>query len=216
MRLFVSVATLVITLGPITVNTQAATFCTQEFTIYGKTAGDHSILMYEIYTGGECEDWTIHSLYLGFDSPKLIGGGTGATGKDWIPILLNDLPHDTRVELSDSNGAFYINDTTYFTPPQLDSTFKRKFMHIIREGGSDERDWYRACQSGCSDYPEFYGADAELIYVFRGGLYKNYTIKEAVHFPESGYLVIIIDQPLTATGMDTMHGMLVYRLHSKE
>ncbi|MCM2272877.1 MAG: hypothetical protein NDJ18_10045 [candidate division Zixibacteria bacterium] len=61
------------------------------------------------------------------------------------------------------------------------------------------------------DLPIFEGVRAEQLYMHRA-LYKNYSIREALFYPESSYLVIVTDQPLKQAGMDTMHGLLIYRI----
>ena len=217
MRFFIYAVILVFIGGFITTTASASSCCDQKFTIHGKTTGEYSLLMYDVYWGGDCLCWSVHTVYLGIERTMAMETNIGlSSGRDWIPMFLSQFPLDTQVELPDSNGIYYINDSMYITPPPKDSTFEQKYIDIMRDAGADERDWYRECQYDCNDYPEFFGFDAKLVHSYSRGLYKNYGIKEVIYFPESGYLAIITDQPHKAAGLDTMHGMLVYRLNPKE
>jgi len=190
--------------------TSSTTSCDQTFTLYGKTAGKHAMLIWDLFIGGECERWTTHVLVVGSDKPRLLKYSEDAP--NWVPDLLSELPTEAFVVVPDSAGVYHFTHAAAVAAPPPDTTFPRKWDKI---GGSDYADatkWYRECPVNCLDNPAFLGVEAELVYWYEGGLYKNYGIKEVAYFPESGYVFIKTNQPLVLTGMDRMDGLLIYRL----
>ncbi|MCP4570655.1 MAG: hypothetical protein GY841_23980 [FCB group bacterium] len=194
----------------------ASSMCNQVFTVYGKTKGEHSILFWDVYIGGDCYHWYTHALFLGYEQPHIMMDGHDFGGKDWIPQILTDLPVEPSFTIGETEGLYRINQTAYFTPPEHDSTFMDKYSRLGNDGPADARHWYNECPVNCSDYPVFYGAESELIYSYDKGLYKNYGFSQVIYFPESKYLVLVTDQPATAVGGDNMHGLMVYKLHFQE
>ncbi len=191
-----------------------STFCVQTFTIYGKTAGEHGALMWDVFIGGECESTTSYCLFLGNARPYLLT--TTGSAKDVFPEFLSENRPEKSKTLRSSESKYFISKGVYVTPPPPDSTFQRKFGKVINDGGGNAWDWYKACPVNCSDYPVFFGTDAKLVYEYQGGLYKNYAFSQVIFFPKSKYLVLVIDQPTRAVGSDSMHGLLVYKLTGKE
>ena len=57
----------------------------------------------------------------------------------------------------------------------------------------------------------FEGATTTLVWADPNGFYKNYSIKQALYYRTSGYLVIETSQPIRA-GYDeiTMHGVMIF------
>jgi hypothetical protein len=158
----------------------------------------------------------VYSVYLGYERSYVMTMRHDGGGKDWIPPLLADLPSEEGRILHDSSGVFRISDSVWFTAPPPDSTFARKYALLANDGMGDARHWYRVCPVNCSDYPAFTGIEAELVYSHKRGLYKNYSISQAVYYSPSGYLVVVTNQPQKAIGLDTMHGLLIFRLRQPE
>jgi len=189
----------------------SATFCEQKFKVYGKTAGEHSILFWELFVGGECQNWTVNGLFLGNDKDYTMSI-QDHNGSIWLPPFLETVPLEQGVKLADSSGKYFLRDSVFTTPPPDDISFLRHYSALVNEGRGDAAQWYRECPVDCSDYPVFYGVNARLIYAYRDGIYKNYKFKEVLYYPDSGYIVFITDQPRVAMGHDTMHGFLVFKL----
>lgn len=188
-----------------------ASFCDQTFTIHGKTKGDHSLLFWDEYRGGECGEWFGCALVLGDSVTPVM---TFAAGRQtWMASLLADLPTEEGVHIEASDGVYWLNDSVWIEPPTEDTTFTSKFSGLINgESYGDAGGWHRMCSSNCDDYPVVRGCVADVVYSYEGGVYKNYIFKEVLYFPESRYVVVITDQPLMAVGGDTLHGLLVLRL----
>ena len=85
------------------------------FTIYGKTKGEHSILFWEVYIGGECYHWYTHALFLGYDQPHIMINRRDFGGRDWIPQILTDLPVESSFVIEETEGLYRINKSAYFT-----------------------------------------------------------------------------------------------------
>lgn len=194
---------------------EPATFCDQTFTVYGKTAGDPSIIMWELHTGGECLGWAPHALFLYHGRPTVLNGSHAGSSKEWVEAFLRTQQTEEMIPLSGSNDTIYVADSIYFVPPETDSAFTRLWEEEVIHEGSDLPALYRSCRRQDITYlddPIFYGIEADRIYRYGGGLYKNYSFKEAVYFPHSAYLVVMTHQPLVMPGMDRLDGLLIYRL----
>lgn len=208
---FILVCAAVIALSATAVGSSS---CVQTFTIYGKTAGEHGVLMWDVFIDGECEFTTSYCLFLGSARTYLLT--TTGSAKDVFPQFLAEHRPEKSETLRRSEGKYFVGKGIYVTPPPPDSTFQRKFNKVINDGGRNASDWYKACPVHCSDYPIFFGTDAKLVYEHPDGLYKNYAFSQVIYFPKSKYLVLVTDQPTRAVGLDTMHGFLVYKLTGKE
>ncbi len=187
--------------------------CEQKFTIVGKSTGVDGVLLWQLYVNGECEYSESYCLFLGGEHAYEMKAGGAA--KEVFDRFLAGTPKEEPLVIAEEGGTYVLRDSATVAPPRPDSTFDRKFNKVVNEGGSGALDWYRACPVYCSDYPVFRGVEANLVYEFKGGLYKNYTFSQVLYFPSSGYLVIVTDQPLRAVGSDTMDGLLVYQLTKK-
>jgi len=185
----------------------SSSLCDQTFTVYGKTKGENSLLFWEVIRGGACEGGYGCSLVLGDSVVPVMTFNSG--GGTWITRLFTDLPVEKAVKIEPSEGAYKINDSISIDPPPEDTTFVRKFSSLMR---ADPKGWYRACPVNCSDYPIVHGCQSQVVYAYKGGVYKNYQFKDVIYYPESNYIVIVTDQPAKTTGLDTMHGLLVIRL----
>ena len=189
----------------------AASLCDQTFTIHGKTQGENSLLFWEVFRGGECYHWYGYALVLGDSvTPVMTFNPEDQT---WVSRLLGDLSTEGAVNIESTEGVYRINDSVWIEPPPVDTTFVRKFSGLI-SGGSygNAAEWHRMCSSNCNDYPIVHGCEADVVYAYEGGVYKSYSFKEVLYFAESRYVVVITDQPQTAVGLDTMHGLLVLKL----
>ena len=109
-----------------------------------------------------------------------------------------------------NEGILQLNDSMSIRSPLFDSTFFAKFWNA---GGSPDV-WYRKCSDNCIDDPMF-DFPAKLIYYDKCGVYKNYAIKSAYYYEQSWYLIIFTHNPEKAAGLDTMHGVLIYRLKTE-
>ncbi len=194
----------------------ASSCCDQTFQVYGKTAGDNSMLFWSVTLGGECGGhFEGYALVLGDSTTPVLT--FGHRSGDWVPRLFKDIREEKPVQVEQVNGRFVINDSVWIEPPPEDTTFVRKFISVINQGGGDPRSWYRMCPVDCSDYPVVHGRQSEVVYAYKGGVYKSYKFKEVIYYPESQYVVVITDQPQKAVGLDTMHGLLVIHLtHATE
>jgi hypothetical protein len=193
----------------------AATFCVQTFTVYGKTAGEHSILFWDMEVGGDCSSDTTFALFLGDDNACVMTDRLNS--KEFVPQFLSEVGSEKSVVLTDSSGIYRIADSVYFTVPATDTTFLATFSRLNTLGAmGNGRDWCRDSPVNCIDYPVFSGTGATLIYRYAEGLYKNYRFEQVTYFPGSKYLVLVVDPPVVAHGLDTMRGLLVYRLGDEE
>jgi len=200
---------------PVSENPVASLFCFQTFTVYGKTAGEHSILFWDMEVGGDCSSDTTFALFLGDGNACVMTDRLNS--KEFVPQFLSEVGSEKSVILTDSSGIYRIADAVYFTVPATDTTFLATFSRLNTLGAMGSgRDWCRDSPVNCIDDPVFHGTRATLIYRYAEGLYKNYRFTQVTYFPESKYLVLEVDPPVVADGRHTMRGLLVYRLGDEE
>lgn len=193
----------------------AASSCEQTFSVLVKTRGDHSLLIYKEAVGGGCIFTDLHILFLEQDT---IWTFKTRFTEAYDPVRLphfRDMDREEEVIPVMNDGVLLLNDTMSIGPPPYDSGFGPRFVECPGGPCGVPRLWYKHCTAGCLDQPVI-DFPAELIYHNQRGVYKNYLIKTAWYWEESGYLLIQTDNPNKATGLDTMHGMLLYRVGSKD
>ncbi len=195
-------------------NAEGSSLCEQSFVVFGKTEGVTGLLFFDVLRGGECEMKESFILSLEPDKSRTWSRRADYFGSDSITAVLIELSLEDGVSLMDSSNKYVLNDSVIVTLPVYDSTFQKKLFRLVNDGGSgDAAQWNRECPVNCKDLPQFSGVNANLIYTYPGGIYKNYTFPEVIFFPKSNYLVIVTHKPITAVGGDTNHGMLVFHLY---
>lgn len=191
----------------------AATLCEQKFELLAKSTGEPSMLAYSEQLTGECEQYRLHLLLLHPDvSCEMERSGFG-NRPDFILDFFDKLGIERSVELTDSSGIYRFNGSTTVQAPEYDSLLDSMWVAEARAGKvNGEHDWCLRHRDLCFFGPRFAGAEATLLHRYHGGLYFNYTIDRVVYYPDSGVLVLITNQPKKKVGLDTMHGLLIYRL----
>lgn len=190
-----------------------ATLCTQDFNVEGKTSGDSSVLVISEKMGGECSPNVYSTVitFLGMNRYKVEYKIEYMQRDDsaWVPPSFEtDVMEPYRV-LKDSGGVYYLGSSMAMRLPEHDSLFDAYWISL----GGNYRMPYSSLDQWCGDIvdePVFLNVTVDLVYRSTRGLYKNYTIDKAVYFPESKCLVVIINQPRSVVGWDTLHGFLVY------
>ena len=194
------------------VNAIGSSLCEHTFEIHGKTDGEIGLLFFDVLLGGECGLKESFILSVEPDKSRVWTRSVDYYGTDSLNTVLNSLSLEKELSLRNSNGRYLLNDSAFVTFPVNDSTFQNKLFRLCYDGPCDAKQWNRECPVNCKDLPQFSGVSANLIYTYPGGIYKNYTFTEVIYFPESSYLVIVVNQPLKSNGEDTNHGLLVFHL----
>ena len=202
-----------VTLLLVSVSASAASICEQTFTVFGKTIGANAILAFREEIGGECGLDNLFLIMLNVNVPGVVLSTYSPKGVGHrVTAFLNEVGTEYVDTVAEEHGRFTLNDSVYFTLPPEDTTFGRKHGRLTNEGQADAAHWRRECPVNCQDYPNFVGTKATLLYEYKRGLYKNYTISQCLWYSKSNILVIITNQPMRAVGLDTMHGLLIYHL----
>jgi hypothetical protein len=188
---------------------QSATLCRQTIELVGKTEGDTSTLLYYEYVSGECGYYRMHRLSIGPDSVLSI--------KEWrlenltLPLWDDSATNGKRLEeaelLLKSGDAWVMPFGQSIRAPEHDFAFDSTYSESVLVYNK----WY----GGFFDEPRM-DVDADLLYRLPNGLYKNYEIKDAYLMRQSRILFLTIYQPLEKAGLDSMHGVLVYRVKKLE
>lgn len=189
----------------------AASCCDQTFTIYGKTQGDYSILLWDLFIGGECYSWYTHVFIFSPDTVRQFKAEYGKGSEGWAYDFIAHNSPEKIDTLKNDSGVYFISDDITVSPPQTDTTFEEKWHRLCDEYHSVVT-WYKKCPINCIDYPVFSGCDTKLLYYYKDGLYKNYSLKEVYYLPESNVVIVLTHQPYVADGMDRMDGIIIYRI----
>ncbi len=207
------ISSLVITII-ISTYAMSSSICEHKFVIHGKTEGEYGLLFLDVLRGGECGLKESFIISLEHSKSKVWTRWADYYSNDSSISAMGALKYEEGITLRDSSGKYMISDTAFFTVPIFDSTFQATYRRIAPGGGlGTAKDWKKECLSNYFDLPQFTGVKAELIYTYHGGIYKNYTFSNVVYYPKSNYLVLVTNQPERATGMDTIHGLLIFHLN---
>lgn len=190
----------------------SATFCVQEFEVLGKTAGDRGLLFVIEHISGECEGTRVHTFFLAGNSQVHTSGNIRYRKTEYITDIVADFALEPLLQGTPDGDAFIIDDSIIVRPPIEDTTVSARFHALVTLGRRELHAWGLEYKDDNFDSPIIEGVEATYIYRSNGGFYKNYKIRQVVLFENSNYLVIITDQPLRATGGDSLHGLLIYRL----
>ena len=182
----------------------SASLCRQTIMFVGKTEGDTSTLLFYEYVSGECTPYRMHYLQIG---PEGLLDAVQKTSYYltlplWDDSATNGKHLERAEQLLRSGDAFVMPFGQTIRSPKYDSTFVSKYgdsivNYIIPYDLLDE---------------PVMNIDAELLYRLPGGLYKNYKITDAYLMRQSRILFLILYQPMEKTGLDSMQGVLVYRV----
>ena len=183
--------------------------CEQKFVLFDKTVGDHSLMFYRLGWSGEC-GYTQSTFYTLFILPDRVHS-TSSTSLygNWVPRLYENMELESYEVLTETDGYYYLNDTTYFSVPRYDSCLENRYNSLPKK---DVKTWYWECFDSCSAPPQFYNFTPESIYHHPGGLYINYSYSEVRYYRESNFLILLTDQPKLDENNRTMNGMIILKV----
>ena len=203
------VATLgVVALTPLQAKT--ATNCEQSFHVFGKSAGENCVIYFQMSLRGDCLKDHLYALHLVGNSTKRFT--YDLKDKDWVTGFLASQVTEASVNLQDSAGTFRIDSTRLVLPPASDSSFEARYHKLLDTTSGRAGDWRRLCRKGCFDPPRFVNATASLVYAHETGIYMNYSIIQAIWYPQTKLLILITHQPLKTKEGNGLNGVLVYRI----
>lgn len=184
--------------------------CEQSFHVFGKTAGESSVIYFHMAMRGECIKDFVYALHISGKDAKLFT--LNGTDTAWVAGFLKSQPNETGVQLKDSAGVYRLDDNVLLAPPDSDPTFAERFNKLRDTTSGRAGDWRKTCRKGCFDGPKFANATGTLLYSHPSGIYKNYSISQAIWFPQSRLLVLVTHQPLKGKDGYGNHGVVVYRI----
>jgi hypothetical protein len=185
---------------------QSASLCRQTIMFVGKTEGDTSTLMFYEYVSGECSTpYRQHYLKIGPEGllDAVFKGSYALTLPLWNDSATNGKRLEEAELLLKSGDAWVMPFGQSIRAPEHDFAFDSTYSESVLVYNK----WY----GGFFDEPRM-DVEADLLYRLPNGLYKNYEIKDAYLMRQSRILFLIIYQPLEKVGLDSMHGVLVYRV----
>ena len=186
------------------------TYCHQTFHFFFLTGGYPTFWIGEDNTG-ECEGSRL--LQVGVDdSPISVSRSELNVMYNWGKIReMKSLFRTLDEKLIVQNGKVWKNDDLEIEQPPYDSLLNKEFDEHMYERGSNAFTWFNLKGKEGIKLPKIEGVKTELLFSYDVGLYINYDISDVHYFPNS-FVIIFTRQPKLATGMDTMHGFLIYRI----
>ncbi|MFH1335006.1 MAG: hypothetical protein ABII96_00655 [Candidatus Zixiibacteriota bacterium] len=198
----------------------AASNCEQSFTLFALTkipspTQDQGIFWITKDVGGECLG--SYLIQVSISTEQVVSCSTPLMGYgewDWLKEGVKHMQRQPLIELKEKEGAWYCSTASFqVMSPSADSLMLASFHKASYEG--NEGQWISEHGEEAVSLPNFEGVNAKLIYYNKGGLYIGYKISKALFFPHSGFLLVFTIQPLLASGLDTMHGFLIFSLNKK-
>jgi hypothetical protein len=193
----------------------AATLCDQSFILFAFSRASSAQLGQGTFLigediGGECYQSYLIWISITDDHVSSSWNRVSYGEWGWLKEALKYLPKEEPKELVEKEGVWYYS-TAFFrvTPPPPDTTLLNSFDSSRYDGS--EAKWIGNHDSGGVSMPIFEDVKCELIYYHIGGLYIGYRFSKVYYFPHSKYLLIFTHQPRLATGLDTMHGFLLFK-----
>jgi hypothetical protein len=108
-------------------------------------------------------------------------------------------------------GNIWQSKDLKISQPLYDSLLAEEFNEHIVQGGSNAYSWLKIKGKDGIILPKIEGIKTELLFSYKSGLYINYEISEVHYFPNA-YLLVFINQPRKAVGLDTMHGFFIFKI----
>jgi len=162
--------------------------------------------------GGECY-WS-HLIQIAISDGKAFSRDISVTPyPDWDSFR-NGLRHFQRElpeELVEESGVWHCSTASFTVkPPPPDSVLLSLLRKAVHKG--NERWWNQNHGLEGILQPIFEGIKIELIHYYEAGLYVGYQLSKVYYFSDSKYILIFTHQPMLASGLDTMHGFLLFKI----
>lgn len=200
----------------------ATTNCEQTFTFFALTRGERTLwtpakeanLTFWIAEdiSGEC--MLSHLIQISISAGKVSACYTSLMGYgewSWLKEGVKHLQREPFEELVEKAGDWNCSTASFqVKPPLSDSEMLNSFQLAAREGY--ERRWIQDHGLKGISLPVFDGIEAELLHYHEVGLYVDYQISKAYYFPHSRHILLFTHQPHLASGWDTMHGFLIFKI----
>ena len=195
----------------------AATNCEQSFTFFAFTRAASPSLEYGTFwigedVGGECLG--SYLIQISISNQRVSSYVSMLMGYAEWGWLREGIKHLQRVPFEElvEKGRVWQCATGSFSveAPLPDSVLSSLLLEAFRKG--NERAWTRDHGLEGTSPPVFDGIKAQLIHYHEKGLYVGYQISKAYYFPGSKYLLIFTHQPMLVSGLDTMHGFLIFKV----
>jgi len=193
---------------------EAATNCNQSFTFLLATADSNSVFWIAEDVGGECWDSRLIQIVLENTKDTAIYSRLGYPGSwnwRWLGERIKGVVCQPAIELRNENGMWGVPGLPWRVKvPLPDSALFKLFQEEFNAGR--ERSWNMIYGIKGINIPSVEGIDIKLAYYYPEGVYIGYTISKAYYFPQSRYILVFINQPRMASGLDTMHGFLLLKI----
>jgi hypothetical protein len=192
----------------------ATTKCQQTFMFLAQTQSswrDPVIWIVEDINGA-CWTTNLIQVVLRGEEPFVINTSLkGYKDWGWLKEGTERMRTERFVELENDSGTW--RDKTgawHLKAPAFSQEMADLWKKELRQHMSHAPEWHQVYGLEGVMLPEFYERQWNLLYYYPTGLYINYDIDMAYYFPKSEHLLVFTHQPVSASGLDTMHGFMLF------
>ena len=193
----------------------ATTNCTRSYEFLGLTRCDNLVVWLAQRLAGECQSSNLIVIQVLGDTGSartMFIGDEAQSG--FAKTALAQFPGESsslKVELIDD--WIPLDSTLSIKHPTARELALDSMEHVF-DSTYDNHAWIWSKYAGNTaiDQPWIKGGELKLISYDPNGLYLDYRFKEVFYFPESRLLLIFTNQPRIASGLDQMHGYLLFRV----
>ena len=196
----------------------ATTNCEQTFTFFGITSGaiEHRDVTFWIGEdiSGECLGSNLIQVTLSDTLTHIIMTPNSSYGDwDWLKEGLKKfgMPKYTELKFNDEKGIWSDSGMSIkISVPEPDSEIAEHLKDAYKYG--IEAIWTKRYGIEGIIIPKFEGVKTQLVYYYPEGFYINYQISSVYYDSIFKNIIIFTHQPRLATGFDTMHGFLIFKI----
>ena len=189
----------------------AATNCEQTFTFFGATMGEPNKVTFWIGEdiSGECYgSYLIQVTISDSINHTLTTHNLNYAKWDWMNIVFDNLGKLPYKKIENEEGVWEDSFISWkISTPAPDYEMIKKIYKAGYEGF-----WTRRHGIEGMILPEIKGIKTKPVYYYLDGLYVDYKISAVYYFPHFKYILIFTNQPHLKSGLDTMHGFLIFKI----
>lgn len=202
----------------LSINADATSYCSQEFNMIGLDTSKAVTLYISESISGECSLVKLHKIIINDSSAerKEIHYEIEESFEHTCNVINNRI--SKKIKNKNEIPVEFLKEDSLWKCQKSDVLIKEsKFTLELQERVKKEDSvvgyiWNRKYGSKGIISPIFINTNAVLLNYHPTGFYVDYEIDKIYYFKNTGIILILTHQSRYASGMDTMHGYLLYKI----